>query len=149
MKKLFSLLLALVLMFSIAGCGEDETVKVKSSEDCYQLEFYSDMKKYSIIEDKVAKYCILLPENASEILEYAAKEVNLFLYNSTGVELPVVYEGQSFPSGISKYISIGKTNAFDSLGIDPKYEDLYTDGFRVYVRDKNFYSISNVDRGSL
>ena len=150
MKKLLSILLVFVLMFSAVGCDkENNSTEVKSSEDCYQQEFYSSMKKYNIIENGVAKYFILLPEDASEILEYAATEVNLFLYKSTGVELPVVYEGQPLPAGMSNYISVGKTDAFNSLGINPKYEELSTDGFRVYVRNKNFYSISNVDRGSL
>ena len=125
-------------MFSAVGCDkENNSTEVKSSEDCYQQEFYSSMKKYNIIENGVAKYFILLPEDASEILEYAATEVNLFLYKSTGVELPVVHEGQPLPVGMSNYISVGKTDAFNSLGINPKYEELSTDGFRVYVRNKN------------
>ena len=93
MKKILSILLCIILMFSFCGCNRNlEPDTSHNYVDEYRIEFYDNMKKNEIVSNGVAKYCILLPNNASQILIYAANDFNSLLEQSSGVQLPIIYE---------------------------------------------------------
>ena len=149
MKKVISILLCVVLMFSIAGCNKKLTPDTSHNYvDEYKSEFYADMSKNEIVSAGVAKYCILLPQNSSDILIFAANDFNALLAQSCGTQLPIIFNVADLPSGM-KYISFGETEAYKSLALNLDYSVLNNDGFYVRVKNENYYIAGNNDRGVL
>ena len=97
MKKIISMLLAAVMVFGILPVTSFATT--------------SDM---NVIEQD-SWYSILLPENASDELQNAAEEMNLFLDEITGITLPVVTDNGSMTAD-GCYVSFGNTSVFAESG---------------------------------
>ncbi|MBQ2885753.1 MAG: DUF4838 domain-containing protein [Alphaproteobacteria bacterium] len=150
MKKILSILLCIILMFSFCGCNRNlEPDTSHNYVDEYRIEFYDNMKKNEIVSNGVAKYCILLPNNASQILIYAANDFNSLLEQSSGVQLPIIYEVNALPDDMTGYISLGETEAYKSESFNLDYSKLNNDGFYVRVKGLNYYIIGNNERGVL
>ena len=152
MKKILSLLLCFIILCTTFGCSTESIPEIKQDSvnytEFYTEEFYSEMAKNTIIDSGVAKYFLLLPSNASEILEYAATDFNNLIKEASGVSLPIIYENQDFPSGFN-YISLGKTTKFNQSKILNDYNSLNIDGFFVNIKDHNYYVTGENDRGVL
>ncbi|MCQ2388061.1 MAG: hypothetical protein MJ066_06445, partial [Clostridia bacterium] len=160
--KIVSFLMCLLFCF-LTACSNLEKDSSKESNiqnenlgeiykkqiDCYNSDFYNDMEKINIVDGQNVYYYILLPEEKTDVLDYAAKELNNFISQSCGKNLPIVYEGDALPVGISNYISLGKTQSFENQGLSLDYSSLNNDGFFVKVIDDNFYIVGDNDRGVL
>ena len=148
MKKIISILLCAILIFSATGCRKTESHSHNSVEE-YKAEFYADMNKNEIVSNGVAKYCILLPENPSDILIFAANEFNSLLSQSSGEQLPIIYSVKDLPATMNGFISFGETDAFKAVSFKLDYSALNNDGFYVRVKNSNYYIAGNNDRGVL
>lgn len=149
MKKIISILLCVILMFSAVGCGNESTEPTHNSVEEYKAEFYANMKKNEIVSNGVAKYSILLPEDASEVLTYAANDFNSLLAQSSGVQLPIINNIRDLADGMDGFISFGQTDAFKATKFELDYSTLNNDGFYVRVKNGNYYIAGNNDRGVL
>lgn len=69
----------------------------------------------TFISNGSSDYSILLPNNASEELQFAAGELNAFLNEIEGVMLPIVSDANG-ASASGKWISIGNTTLFSASG---------------------------------
>jgi len=75
-------------------------------------------------------YKILIPQNASEAEEYAASELTDIL-SKAGISIETVTDDGVLPCEDAKYISIGNTVYFRSLGIKMLQSEYKFDGFII------------------
>lgn len=72
---------------------------------------------YSLVNNGLSEYVILLPENADNYEYTAADELVYFLEAATGAELPVKTEETYTPKENASIISIGDTDFADKAGV--------------------------------
>ncbi|MDR1093808.1 MAG: DUF4838 domain-containing protein [Clostridiales bacterium] len=101
-----------------------------------------------LIKNGASPYKIVLPENASQRLKFAANELRYFFEQATGVELPVIGDGEAEnPRG--KYLSVGATSVFRDSGASADYAELGLDGYRVKTHGDAIAMIGGSDDGTV
>ncbi len=136
-KKLLALLLALVTVLSFAACGSnvdpdnpDNPDKPNHSVVETQDKFYKNGK---------SEYKIVIPAEASDNVNLAASELNVFLTEAAGVTLPIVKDDSVTYDNSQKFISIGRTSLFEASGITVDDDELKTSGYILKTIDKTLY----------
>ncbi|MBQ8320318.1 MAG: DUF4838 domain-containing protein [Clostridia bacterium] len=93
--------------------------------------------------DKTTEYKILYPTHATKSELFAAGELKKYIALATGCSLPSEAENETY----GKFISVGRTDAFFSLGTELDEEELNGDGFIVKVAGGNVYLAAATNRG--
>ena len=125
MKRFLSFTLAALMLLSIlTACnGEDPTIQPDVAGESIEegKEPVMDMKNLNLVVDGVSEYVIVRGENASPSEVTAASELQSYLKQISGAELPIVTDSAE---PVVKEIVVGKTNrekdgAFDrtELGV--------------------------------
>ena len=148
-KSFISLILCVMLTSLVVGCDKCDKNSGLNYVDYYKEDFYSKMDKDVIVDSGVAKYCIIIPSDASDIINFAVEDFNTLLKQASGVQLPVIKESSNLPTGISNFISLGKTSEYESRNLNLDLDSIDTDGFYVRVVGHNYYVVGNNDRGTL
>ena len=95
--------------------------------------------KAVIAENKKSEYVILLSSKNSSIDKVASDLFNKLLNLVSGVELSVELENGPLPK---KFVSIGKTDAFLSANIEPRYKKggigIVEKGGNLYIFGENY-----------
>lgn len=78
-------------------------------------------------------YKIVVPEETSQSIEYAASELQKYVLLSTGAKLSIeTDENVSFNTSL-KIISLGNTTIYDECGMTGlSYQEMNRDGFKIY-----------------
>ncbi len=144
----FALFTVLILSFVITisallgGCNKTPSDSDDDKNQGENTVIYTDSY---LFENGSSEYKIILPENASEAEKYAAQELNGIFRNSTGYSLQTVESGET--SG--KFISIGNTEAFKSIGVNLKDNDMGRGGFVLKTIGDNLYINSDTQSGKI
>ncbi len=104
------------------------------------------MKQIELIKNRSSKYCILLPQNPTDNERLAAEELCKYLFQATGVKLSIKEE---CAKKVDKFIALGSTEAFSSLGIMLDEKQLHYDGFLIQTIQENIYINAANRRGLL
>lgn len=146
--KIFSLLVATVLMFTVVGCngrngGLEEYIEPSN------VSKYNNLKETDIIlaNQGVSEYKIVVPQNHTSILDYGVSDLINFLELSTGAKLSSETDKHNYSSQ-DKIISIGKTSAFNNSEISLA-SDLGRDGFQIKLNGNNILICGEEDFGSV
>lgn len=115
---IISCLLAAVTILSTAvACREDSSsdfVSVPKTENAvFANAKDSDGKEIVLAENGKSEYSIVIPEDKTVYEDYASKEVQRFISQSTGAVLPIIYDTGLEKDTSNPYISIGNTLLFD------------------------------------
>lgn len=81
------------------------------------------------VKNGSTEYKILLPENATEVVEFAAQELTELVKKATGASLTSVIDCKNLPSG--KYISLGDTSLLKDSGMCITHEELGMQGYKI------------------
>ena len=100
----------------------------------------------SITENGKSDYSIVISPKATTQDEKAAAELQLWLEEMTGAELPIV-KGLKGAKDKFKVISIGKTKLFERAGIKAANEDLADEGYGIAVKENQLYLWGGRTRG--
>ncbi len=153
-KKIISLICLLAICISaFAACKQETPDQGEENETAVNEEIVNEgiydveASGKNIIDNKVSDYKILIPAEPSSKVLFAANELQLFLNESTGVELQIVYEGSDSSSG--KYISLGPTTLAENSGVKAEYSTLGSDGFIIKTIGDNLYIIGGSEFGTL
>jgi len=141
MKRLRRIIISILVVSMVFGC-----VGCNKSKETSTHGFTAISGKY-LINDGVSEYKIVIPEEASGLIQIAASEFNKFFSESTGVSLPVVSDKEI--QGGDKFISIGETTLLQGTDIKHEYEELGRDGYKIITKDDNLYLIGGGEYGSL
>ncbi len=128
-------LLCLSILFA-AACTPAE-VDVPEGPDL------PDETGYSLVENGVSLYQIVIPQAAPAKISYAAKELNEFLAAATGAYLPVVEDAQAEGAAL---ISIGETAVAEKLGVSVSAEEeLGSSGYKIVTEGQTVCILSAPD----
>ena len=114
------LLLCIALLFSLPGCSSDESEE-PAAETVPTTNTY-------LVKNGVSPYRILIPADASTQIQFAAKDLQFFFEEATGVTLQIVDTAEDTKG---KYLSIGNTDVFRASGMTVTYDELGNDGCKT------------------
>lgn len=121
-RKAFCLLLCAVMLISITACKQQP----EAEEESFTIS--DPTKDTYVVKNGISPYKIVIPEEASDQLRFAASDFQFFFKEITGVELEITSQVENVQG---KYFSIGNTPVFQSSGMTVSYETLGMDGYRV------------------
>ena len=101
-----------------------------------------------IVENGVSDYKIVYSARANSTEIYAAQEMQLFIYKSTGVQLPIVTDviaGQN----AQKLICIGQNSIAEKENVTADKNELKEDGFILKTQGNNLFIMGGGNRGTL
>lgn len=120
LKNILCLLLSLVTLLGLAAC-HDTPEATPSGEQIKTTNTY-------VVKNGVSPYKILIPEEVSVQLQFAASDFQFFFKEATGVTLEIVTEADDLKG---KYFSIGETAIQKASGMKLDYDELGRDGYKV------------------
>lgn len=117
-KKAFCLLLCAAMLFCLSACDQksEETKTDIPTTDTY------------VVKNGVSPYKILIPEEASNQLQFAVSDFRFFFKEATGVQLEVTTKAEDTKG---KYFSIGETSIQKASGMELDQDELGDDGYKV------------------
>ena len=151
MKKILLFLLVFVLSLSFFGAcskSSDTQVIIKEYNDYYKGVELDNVVDY-IVKDDTTAYSIVIPSGCGEAVQFAAAELESFIYTSSGVSLQILYDSEVTSASSGKYISISNTSLYQNSGIVFDYSTLNGDGFILKTVDDDLYINAYRDRGIL
>lgn len=135
-KLIFTIIVAFVLSTAISCSPANDP----STDQSVPKE-----KLLTVIADGISDYKIVVPEAPSPATNYAAKELQYFLTEITGVELPIV--SQSKAAG-SPSILIGINSRTDET-VSKELSKLAADGVLIKTSGRNIILLGSNERGQL
>ena len=151
-KKFLSMLLALSMMLTVlAACNNDAVDPVENPDD-QQEELQDDGQEngetvsdvLNLVVDGVSDYVIVRGENAYVSEVTASTELQSYLKQISGVEIPIVTDAVE---AVEKEIVVGKTNREADGEFDR--EELGDDGFIIKTVGEKLYLVGGEQRGTL
>lgn len=100
-----------------------------------------------LVNDGATEYKIVIPENAGGLLQIASADLNRFISEATGVNIPVISDKEA--TGAGKFISIGKTTLLQNTNITYSSDELGTDGYKIITEGDDLYLIGGGEYGSM
>lgn len=144
MKKLFIVLLSVILLVSSTsmGCAGNETAE-KESEPTFNTT------NYVLADNGYSPYSIVIKKDSDVAHRYPAEELQYFIKQSTGCELPIISDENLIFTEESCYLSIGKTSIFNSLNKDVNTEAYGLTGVSINTVNKSVFMTGADDVGTL
>ena len=110
-KRILCLLLCAALLAGLTACGRE-----KGTTATY------------VVKNGVSPYRILIPEDASSQLRFAASDLQFFFKEATGANLEITTQAENVKG---KYLSIGETAVFKASGMRLEQSELGNDGYKL------------------
>lgn len=141
MKKIVSILLCLLLIFSAVGCqkagGNDD------GDDKNQQVQLALTDNY-LVKDGKSDYKIVYPADASQKVAFAVSELQNFFREATGVNLSAINDSGITYSADAKIISVGPTSLMEQASVSYDYENYRERGFMLKTKDTNLFLFGGV-----
>lgn len=103
-----------------------------------------DATEYKLVDNGASSYKIILPEQSTEMLDYAAKELQSFMAEATGVTLEIISDAKV--ESAEQVISLGKTHVATELGVEVTDEDdLGTSGYRIKTVGSSIAIVDDIE----
>lgn len=152
LKKFLCVLLTATFCFaSLSACKKTDTSSpeddnpVKEEDPNHDFS-YTETNNY-VVQNGATEYKIVMPANITTELDYAKTELITLFKEATGVTLETVPGSGLTHNASAKYISLGKTELFQSSGITVDYTAIKEDGVRIVTKDNTIYLIGGSDSG--
>ena len=146
MKKIIVFVLAAIFALFAVSCNRDE----QSSENSNHIVIIDTSEELTpLAENGVSRYSVVIAEDASECMEYAAQELVSFVYSSTSASLPVIRDSEATFDENNNYISIGKTSLLSEAAFEVDYSAMNVDGFFIKSVGNMFFIDGNLERAAL
>lgn len=136
-----SLFLSIALLLSMVGCKN--AGQLETTEDTFVIT--DPTTDTYVVKNGISPYKILIPENASAQLQFAATDFQFFFKEATGVELEITTKAEDLRG---KYFSIGPTAIMKASSITNSYNELGMDGYRVQTYGDAIVMIGENDKSS-
>lgn len=101
----------------------------------------------TLVSNGSSNYRIVKRSSATSIESKAATDLQTWIQQITGYQIPIVTEGT--PLGSKLPISIGNTNMLAQAGLPPSGVDLGEDGIGIAVRDNKLFLYGGTKRGPI
>lgn len=137
-RRIIILVFILSMMLSIAGCDSDSNT-ADAGRPVVDGQF--------LASNGETEYKIVIPENASSLIQIAVSDFNKFFSEATGVSMPVVKDSEF--NGDGKFISVGETTLLKNTEITYSFDELGRDGYKIITEDDDLYLIGGGEYGTL
>jgi len=132
-KTLISIILALVLIFTV-GC---QTASSSAPLPEVDGNVVDQVEENFIIKDGASDYVIVKPAVSNEFVDFAAADLQFFLKEATGVELPITTDDKVTYTAESKFFSLGKTSFSEDKALDTDKTNV--SGYVLKTIDKSIF----------
>lgn len=133
--KVMCLLLCAAMLMGLVGCNREQE----------PTDFVISTTNTYVVKNGVSPYRILIPEDASSQLQFAASDFQFFFKEATGVTLEIVTEADNVKG---KYFSIGETAIQKASGMKLDYDELGRDGYKVMTYGDAIVMAGTTDEAS-
>lgn len=154
-KRIFvSVLIAVFLAIGV-GCdcnknkNENPTNKTDSDIFTPTEEEPEQTTDTLLLKNGISPYKIVIPENASSDVKFAADELQYFFSLPTGVVLPIVTDKVVGDDTTGRFLSVGDTIIAQAAGLKPDYMTLGTDGYRIKTYGNAVAMLGGGDTGTI
>lgn len=137
-RRIIILVFILSMMLSIAGCDSDSNT-ADAGRPVVDGQY--------LASNGETEYKIVIPENASSLIQIAVSDFNKFFSEATGVSMPVVKDSEF--NGDGKFISVGETTLLKNTEITYSFDELGRDGYKIITEGDDLYLIGGADYGSM
>ena len=152
--KMIGCMVATIMTLSfVAACKKDNGNKSKTivvpetGKATFANALDKNGKEILLVENGKSDYSIVVPEVKTVYEDYASKEIQRFISESTGCTLPIVYHTGLSANTDNYYISIGNTSLFSGeLSVDEYGESggmIHVDNKTVFLNGAKGYGILN------
>ena len=127
------------------------TVSLKQFKKVYNENHsfsYKTTGTYMVKNGKTS-YKVVVPEVETQAISYAKSELSRFFKEATGVDLKFVTDKGLTHNDTNRYISLGDTSLYRSLGRNDDITALKKDGTKIFTKDKTVYIIGGKEGGVL
>ncbi len=144
--RALSLFLTALMATSIfVGCGKGGSNDDSSDKVLPQGVTETDQ---NLIKNFQSDYTILLPETPSKVEKIAGDELQSFLYQAAGYQMPIALDGDAIST--TKVISIGKTSVQQAENGDKDYLHINRGGYNLDSTDNgDILLVGTHDEGQL
>ncbi len=154
MKRFLVLLITLVLSLSLvlSGCGgcNDNGGQAPTGQVSQEPSSFN-ATSVVLVDNSQSEYKIVIPEKSTKMEDFAAQELQYFLYESTGCKLEIIKDTGLTADNTKKYLSVGNTTLLASqtdIVLDEKVmgettPSVDTKGNSVYMAGVGGYGILN------
>ena len=147
MKKAICVLLCACFMIGIfAGCKDNGNDSGTEQQTGWEDGVNMNSEEMIIASNNEPFYTIIVPDDATAAVRFAASELSSFIRQTAGAVLPV--SDESAYTG-DKFISIGRTEKLKNSGINFDYSTLNSDGFFIKTVGNDVFIDGGNDRGRL
>lgn len=141
LTKIIMILLAFTLILtSVTACKPKESETQKEKEP---------VASGILVENGQSVYKILISKDYTNTIYFAATEMQSFIYQATGVSIPITLDAAVVLNEDSRYISIGETSILEGVDDDVDYSAMKGDGFMVRSKGDCLFINGVSDRGTL
>lgn len=102
-----------------------------------------------IVKNGKTSYKVVVPEVETQAISYAKSELSRFFKEATGVDLKFVTDKGLTHNDTNRYISLGDTSLYRSLGRNDDINALKKDGTKIFTKGKSVYIIGGEETGVL
>lgn len=150
MKKFLAVLLGFITAFTAFGCFRETGSASSSSSDSILEEEskYPETDEY-ILRNGASEYKIVIANNASTAIQYAANELQYFFEDATDITLPIVSDAGLTYTTESKYLSIGENAISVAAEIELDKKALGTSGVRLITEGNSLFFCGGSEEGTL
>ena len=143
MKKIFSIITALIICFGTIGCGGGNNSDKETSH-------YSVTETdYKIVENGVSDYSIVIAASADKTVQKAADELQYFYTISTGTELPLINDtGLTFDDN-KKFFVLGENAVSLLAGVAVAAGISGTQGYTLRTKGKSVFILGGTSIGTV
>jgi len=107
----------------------------------------SVMEKFFMIAHNGEPQCVVvIPENCIPSVKYASEELQRFIKEMSGAELPIITDAEPMKG---KEIILGKNKRLNDLNINISWDDLGEEGYNIIVMEDKIIIAGGEPRGTL
>lgn len=143
MKKILSIITALVICFGATACGEN------NQKDKDNLHYNVTETEYKIVENGVSDYSIVIALSADKTIQKAADELNYFYKMSTGTELPFINDAEVAFDENKKLFVLGENAVSVSAGVAVDASIVGTQGYTLKTKGRSVFILGGTPIGTL
>jgi hypothetical protein len=151
LKKLLALALSLITLTSVFTACTDKpsTPNVPVDISTNGIHNYKVSEtNLDMVKNGSSDYKIVIPKDASDILIFAANELQVLFGEATGVTLPIVKDSSITYSIDAKVISLGETALFKAANLKAEKQTLDRNGFMIKTVGENIFISGAYDDGT-
>ena len=154
MKKILSFVIAFTCATTalFAGCNNEAATPSDTQRGQPEsLEPVSFAETDTVlIKNKTSDYVIVIPKEATYVENYAAEELQNFLYESTGCTLPIVTDEGLSNDNTKKRLSVGETSLLEAqTDIVLDYDVMGDAGPSIDTKENTVYLAGATEYGTV